>query len=594
MSLQQVFFGSIKKKIFSGFSVTLIFILILFLTTYQINQEVSRHTIQISAVERPLTLSVERIIAHDSELTGFLQYAIIHAQQKETELMEEEIANYETTSNELSRLISTTIPTLIGKSERDETTKRQTIQYIYTIDTVNRQLLEIEMRALEELKQNNPEGAQQIIISKEYQQLKQKYQETYNAWIEIEKTTEKQHEQKIIELTNILSILTIFLGAIIIATGISVAFITSYIIVPPLTQLSKSTEKISKGDYSARVNIRTGDELEQLGDLFNKTAETLGNIDEERKVLDKSKIRFINIVSHEMRSPMTPMKAQLQMLLQSYFGKLSKQQQESLSVILNNAERLDKLLADFLEVARIESGRLKFTYKPTDPKQVIEETVTLLKGFMAEKNIKIETEIDKLPIIETDPDRLSQVLRNLTDNAIKFSKEKGTVTIRAKANKEQLTFSVTDQGIGISKENQKKLFQPFYQVEQEATREHLGTGLGLSVCRGIIQSQGGNIWVESSLGKGSTFIFTLPRKPPKNTKGITLMFSSTEDAEQKIKKLFTQHLGPLGAHEFEELRERGVNKNNVYNYIKELHEQHIIDKKTAQRFKADINGILIT
>ncbi len=172
-----------------------------------------------------------------------------------------------------------------------------------------------------------------------------------------------------------------------------------------------------------KTDVHTNDEIEQLGLAINKTTIALSRMDEERRQIDKAKSEFLSITSHELRTPITPMKAQLQMLENGYFGKLAGKQKESVGIILRNAERLDRIIEDFLEVSRIEAARLKFVFRKTDLNETAKDTITFLEGFAKEKNIKLVINTANLPIIQVDPDRVSQVLRNLTHNAIKFSKK---------------------------------------------------------------------------------------------------------------------------------------------------------------------------
>lgn len=178
---------------------------------------------------------------------------------------------------------------------------------------------------------------------------------------------------------------------------------------------------------------------------------------------------------------------------------------ESLEVIVRNAERLNKIIEDFLEISRIEAARLKFAFKKTNLQEIISETVRFMEGFAKEKNISLETEVEILPIIEVDSDRISQVLRNLLHNAIKFSPQNSTIEIRANVQKDYVCFSVKDQGVGLTPEDQIRVFEPFFQVAGTLSRSYGGTGLGLTICRGIIEAQKGKIWVESKPGYGSTF-----------------------------------------------------------------------------------------
>lgn len=133
-----------------------------------------------------------------------------------------------------------------------------------------------------------------------------------------------------------------------------------------------------------------------------------------------------------------------------------------------------------------------------------------MKGFMPEQKIKIIANIGKLPQMEVDTDKVMQVLRNLINNAIKFSKKNGKVIVTVEQKKDLIFWSVTDSGIGIAKKNQASIFKPFFQEDQILSRKISGTGLGLAICQGIVEAMGGKIWFESEKGKGSTFYFTIP------------------------------------------------------------------------------------
>jgi two-component system CheB/CheR fusion protein len=239
---------------------------------------------------------------------------------------------------------------------------------------------------------------------------------------------------------------------------------------------------------------------------------------EELKSLDELKTQFLTITSHELRTPMTPMKAQLQMLLEGYFGNINENQKQSIAMILRNTERLDKLIVDILDISRIQSGRLTFELKKVQPADCIRESITNMKPLADEKNIAITTKIDKLPKITFDKDRVTQVLTNLIDNAIKFTPEKGKITIEAKKQKNDVLVKVKDTGIGMSQKNLKRIFTPFLQMDSSYSRKYKGTGLGLAICKGIVEQHGGEILAKSKLDKGSTFYFTLPLRTRKMEK----------------------------------------------------------------------------
>ena len=392
-----------------------------------------------------------------------------------------------------------------------------------------------------------------------------------------------------ISLLGIIAIMTVVL--ISINAGI-IGFFVSRSISKPIKKLYNATLELEKGNYETKVDIKTNDEIEELGHAFNLTTATLTKMEQERKEIDNAKTEFLSITSHELRSPMTPMKAQLQMLKEGYFGKLSKKQKESLSIIIRNADRLDNIIADFLEISRIEAARLKFDFRETDVTQLIKDTIAFMQGFANEKNITLVKEIKNLPLIKADPDRISQVLRNLINNAIKFSDENNKIEVSAELKNDYIMFSVRDYGCGLSSENQIRIFEPFYQVENSTRRKHGGTGLGLTICRGIIESQKGKIWVESQLGKGCKFYFTVPLTPVIDIEPIKMLFSQKDVMERKIHEEFKIVLGPLGEVEFNELKNKNaLSKDDLIKYIDSLNGLYILVPEKSEDFKNKIREI---
>jgi signal transduction histidine kinase len=384
--------------------------------------------------------------------------------------------------------------------------------------------------------------------------------------------------------------LIFLIATILTAVGaVVIGFIFSKSIAKPISQLSNMSRQIRDENYKARVEIKTGDELEELGSTLNATSEALGKLDVERKKIDHAKTEFMSITSHEMRSPMTPMRGQLQLLLAGTFGKLSKKQTDSLDIVLRNATRLDSIIQDFLEISRIEAARLKFDFKKgTNINEHINRLVTEMRNFMPEKNIKITTNLAKVPAFEVDPNRIMQILRNLTNNALKFTPKKGTIEITTEKQGKYILFKVKDSGIGISTENQLRIFEPFFQEEQTMYREHGGTGLGLAICRGIAEAQGGKIWLESIKGKGTTFFFTIPLKPVYEIAPIKLLFSKKEDVEEKLELIFTEMLGPIGKSEIVNIKVKGLVRANVNEYINEITKIGILTKETNSEFKRKV------
>jgi signal transduction histidine kinase len=234
---------------------------------------------------------------------------------------------------------------------------------------------------------------------------------------------------------------------------------------------------------------------------------------ENQKRLEKVKTEFLSVTSHELRTPITPMRAQLQMILAGYFGNITEEQKKSLNVILNNTTSLDRLIGDILDISKLQSGVMKFVASNAELAEIARNAVDTMKPKTDEHKISLTLTAQKIPRMMLDKERILQVFINFINNAIKFTDPGGQITVRVEAGKEEARATVTDTGIGIDKKDIARIFAPFEQVDASYSRNHEGTGLGLAICKGIIIQHGGRIWVESEPGKGSSFIFTLPYHP---------------------------------------------------------------------------------
>ena len=239
--------------------------------------------------------------------------------------------------------------------------------------------------------------------------------------------------------------------------------------------------------------------------------------------LDRLKTLFLSTVSHEIKTPITPIKAQLQMLLKGYFGRLTKEQKRTLIMILDNINRLNNLITDILDVSRIEAGTMKFVFIDVNLKSVVEEAFETMRQLAESKQIKYERYIEDVGTFTIDRGRITQIIVNLLNNAIKFTPAGGEVGIELKAHKGGALVIVKDTGIGIPKNKLHDIFKPFYQIDSSYNRKFSGAGLGLSICKGIIEYHGGKIWAESEAGKGSQFYLFIPRKPKIKNKRVRLL-----------------------------------------------------------------------
>lgn len=243
--------------------------------------------------------------------------------------------------------------------------------------------------------------------------------------------------------------------------------------------------------------------------------------------LDRMKTEFIATVSHELRTPMTAIKGSLGLVLGGAAGELPQEARELLTIARNNTDRLIRLINDILDISRIEAGKMEIRRAPLSPAEAVSRAVQEMNAFARQRSITLRTELpDGLPKVMADADRLHQVLDNLLSNAIKFSPQGSEVLIRAARAGDVVRFDVIDHGPGIPPDQKEAIFERFYRVDNAASRKTGGTGLGLTICRAIVEEHGGEIWVESTLGEGSTFSFTLPVEPAEPGPSVPVHVSS--------------------------------------------------------------------
>ncbi len=231
----------------------------------------------------------------------------------------------------------------------------------------------------------------------------------------------------------------------------------------------------------------------------------------ELKKIDKEKDEFTVMITHELRTPLTPIKGWCYALSHpKMLGVLNDKQKKAVITIDRNANRLNTIIDNLMDVQKIELNELKFTYVNTNTKQLLERIKNNFEFTMQEKNIEITYAFEDVDF-KTDLSRMIQVLSNLIQNAIEFTPGiDGKIEVSAKKERNEIIFSVKDNGIGISKENQKNLFRKFYQIDTSLVRKHGGNGLGLTICKGIVEGLGGKIWIDSEIDVGSTFYFSVP------------------------------------------------------------------------------------
>jgi two-component system phosphate regulon sensor histidine kinase PhoR len=228
------------------------------------------------------------------------------------------------------------------------------------------------------------------------------------------------------------------------------------------------------------------------------------------KQLDQMKSDFVNMVAHELRSPLVSIRQLNSVLVEGLAGPLEEKQQDFVNRGMKKIDGLLELINDLLDVAKIEAGKYVQRQVPTDIGKIIEETVALMEERAKEKGIDLTCSCNDLKPVQADPKNIEEIFNNLISNAINYSPEGGRVTITAHGFGENMEIRVEDTGVGISPEELPKIFDKFYRVKHPKTREVVGTGLGLAIVKGVVEAHHGTIDVESLVDKGTTFRILLP------------------------------------------------------------------------------------
>ncbi|NIN92906.1 HAMP domain-containing protein [bacterium] len=297
-------------------------------------------------------------------------------------------------------------------------------------------------------------------------------------------------------------------AVVMLIIGFVGAIILAQMMTKPIKQMAKGAELIGQGKLDTEIVVKSKDELESLATDLNKMSSQLKEIDQMKK-------DFLASVTHELKSPLTSLIMYIDLFLTGAAGKLNEKAKKFLRIMERNSNRLSRFIDDLLDMARIERGKMEIKRESLGILPIVSETVELMKPQADEKNIEIAMNIpDDLPLVFVDGDRTRQIITNLLSNSIKFTPEEGKISIKIQDDKKYLQLSLSDTGIGIPPEHINKIFDKFEQVREvrERVKGPRGTGLGLAIVKYLVEAQGGKIWVESEVGKGSTFYFTLPKQ----------------------------------------------------------------------------------
>ncbi|BBN97618.1 sensor histidine kinase [Sporolactobacillus terrae] len=291
------------------------------------------------------------------------------------------------------------------------------------------------------------------------------------------------------------------IGAFLLAIGL--IWMMSNVLSRPLLQMQKMTKKMAEGNLGTRLTVKSRDEIGALGRAINDLAARLQRYRDSRQA-------FFSTISHELRTPVTYLKGYAKALNDGLVDS-DNERKQYLSIIYQESIRLEHLIRDLFDLSKMEEGQIKLDIELLDLKELMETALQKVKLKAEEKKIRVQAELtDGVPLVSGDRKRTEQILLNLLENAIRYS-ERGMVVARLASDKQNVVIAISDNGIGIPKEELPYIFERFYRVEKSRAREYGGTGLGLSIVKKYIELQGGTVKVESQLGAGTTFTLLFPR-----------------------------------------------------------------------------------
>jgi two-component system sensor histidine kinase GlrK len=294
----------------------------------------------------------------------------------------------------------------------------------------------------------------------------------------------------------IVGVFSVLLGVFVF--GLIVRSITD-----PLRRLTQGTRAISKGQFWHRIPAHGKDEFAELARDFNAMTERLGE-------LDKMKREFVSHVSHDLKAPLASIRQIMHLLLEQIPGPLNQQQHDLIRLSYNSAERLAAMVGNLLDVSRMEAGSMEYQMSANDVIALIKSVTDEFDIQARDKGIQLQLEcVESAVFAECDRDRIIQVVGNLYENALKFSPRDANIVTRVRRVKSEIVISVSDSGPGVPDGHKERIFHKFHQVKHGKKVAGQGVGLGLAICKTIVEAHHGQIWVEDNPNGGSIFSFAL-------------------------------------------------------------------------------------
>jgi len=309
-----------------------------------------------------------------------------------------------------------------------------------------------------------------------------------------------------------------------ILMALLLGFVISWSFILPVQEAHGFLSQVTKGNFETTINVPNRDEFGALAASMNQMSQELHRLDESQRrgaqelqrlneqlqQASEAKSDFLANMSHELRTPMNAILGFVEMLLDEIYGDMPPHLKEPLTDIQTNGKHLLRLINDVLDLSKIEAGRMELSLSEYSVEDMVETLRASLQSLALEKGLEFTAAAQEgIPLAFGDGKRITQCLTNLVGNALKFSKH-GRVEVWVEQQGDTLLYRVSDTGIGIPRDQIENIFTEFQQVDATITREFGGTGLGLNITKKFVEMHGGRIWVESELGKGSTFFFSIP------------------------------------------------------------------------------------
>jgi len=297
-------------------------------------------------------------------------------------------------------------------------------------------------------------------------------------------------------------------GTIVLA--LLLGFVLSWSLIGPIQRIDSRLAAIASGNFSGHVDVTNRDELGALAANVNRMNDELQRLYRELETASRHKSEFLANMSHELRTPLNAIIGFSQVLRDGLFGEVNAKQQEYLEDILTSGNHLLALINDVLDLSKVEAGQVQLELAPFSLGDALERGVSMVREQATRNGVQVTLHAnDGLHVVTGDERRVRQVIFNLLSNAVKFTSAGGSVDVTATRANGEVRVSVADTGPGITEDDLGRIFEEFQQTEAGA-RQHEGTGLGLALSKRFVEMHGGRIWCDSEVGKGSTFVFTIP------------------------------------------------------------------------------------